>query len=78
MKTKVWLVRNRNGALMLFTKSKPHKDEDRGVWVNDTICIGVISEAIVIYFGITTGLDPKWEDTEPLEVRIRIERIMEK
>lgn len=67
---KMWLARNKSSRLVLY-REKPIKLEDKGVWVisdgdysSNTCDLGLWEEYL------PEGCDPKWEDSEPIEVKI--------
>ena len=60
---KAWIARDANGNVYLY-KRKPRK--------------GIIQWGSETHFPITElpeGINPQWEDEEPIEVELKIEKI---
>ena len=63
LKTKVWLTRDEDNAIWLHLGNKPLKVE--GKWINYDFELRLDEEEI-------NGLNPKWEDEEPIELEITL------
>lgn len=64
---KVYATRDRDGTLSLF-KEKPKKGERE--WLVWRICFIILDEG-----DLPEGVNPQWEDEEPIEVELKIEKI---
>ena len=68
MEMKAWLARDKNGKIFLYDQ-KPIKT--MGIWVYQWgVCFLPIEEK-----DLPKGVNPRWEDEEPQEVRLKIEKI---
>lgn len=69
---KAWITRDRNGILSIFN-AKPIRNKDLGYWHVGEIKIGYFC------WGLSPNdipnINPQWEDDEPIEVEIKIEKI---
>ena len=61
LKTKAWLTRDKDNSIWLHLRNKPFKAESK--WINENFELRVDEEEI-------NGLNPKWEDEEPIELEI--------
>ncbi len=67
---KMWLARDKSSRLVLY-REKPIKLEDKGVWViSDGYYSGNNFDLDLLEAYLPEGCDPKWEDSEPVEVKI--------
>lgn len=67
-KMKAWIARDKDGTLGIYKHSeKPRKWKDW--WVNG-VYLFHIKES-----DLPEDVDPRWEDEEPVEVEIKIEKI---
>lgn len=68
-----FLARDKDGTLFLYWGGKPHKEEDTGAWFCDSgHFIDVVNDSL---FTLSKDVNPKWEDTEPIEVELIIKAI---
>lgn len=71
----VWITRDEDGRLFIHFKEKPYKIIDRSTkyvsyWENSECKrISIQRE------DLPEGINPQWEDEEPIEVELTIERI---
>lgn len=63
LKTKLWLTRDKDNSIWLHLKNKPFKAESK--WINEGFAQCVDEEEV-------NGLNPKWEDEEPIELEITL------
>lgn len=63
LKTKVWLTRDKDNSIWLHLRNKPFKAESN--WINGSFAQRIAEEEI-------NGLNPKWEDEEPIELEITL------
>lgn len=68
---KAWIARDKDGTLCAYKYSgKPRKWRDW--WVNGISLFGIKES------DLPPNINPQWEDEEPIEVEIKIERIWKK
>lgn len=72
-KKTAWLARDKSGDLCLYWGKKPYKDEVTNAWQNGTNYIESVSEDSL--YNLSAGIDPQWEDIEPVEVELIINKI---
>lgn len=65
MRKKFYVTRDRDGGLWLWIGFKPHKNERDQCWTDEKGCKGDLT-----FLPKTMFPNVKWEDEEPLEVRI--------
>ena len=68
MKIKAWIVRDENDKVYLFYREKPVKT-DWDFWDDELANFIEISEE-----ELPEGVNPRWEDEEPIELDITITR----
>ena len=68
MKIKEWLTRDEDQRVFMFFGEKPIK-KDFGFWDNSTSDDKYIPES-----KLPEGINPRWEDEEPIELDITITR----
>ena len=72
MKIKAWLVRSEDNSVYMFYGEKPIKT-DWGFWDCSTADFIEIPEK-----RLPEGINPRWEDEEPIELDITITRAKDK
>jgi len=70
---KAWVARDKDGFLMIYNRC-PTKNNETGLWeikspLSPFYSMGFIENAL------PDGIDPKWEDEEPIEVELKIEKL---
>ena len=63
LKTKAWLARDKDNSTYLYLENKPFKAESE--WISRNFVLHVNEEEI-------NGLNPKWEEEEPIELEIAL------
>lgn len=63
-----WIVKHMDGEVEIF-QNKPFKVPAGGFWAGKYWYIYVPEEFLPI------GVDPQWEDEEPMEIEITIKRV---
>ena len=61
-----YVAKDAKGNISLFT-AKPTKDEKMQIWIGG-ICRKLTEQ------DLTEGLNPQWEDSEPIEIELKIKR----
>lgn len=64
---KAWIARNVDGEVLMHSR-KPHKIKGLGVW-------GVEDADIFPVYPLPEGINPQWEDDEPIKVEVTLKRI---
>lgn len=66
---KAWITRDKDDRVYFYYKNKPSKCIDSELWQNGGLFSLIPDE------DIPDGINPKWEDDEPIEVELKLEKI---
>lgn len=64
---KAWVTKDKDGDIFIYSE-KPEKEST--IWVNSGFCLPITESAL------GEDVNPKWEDDEPIEVKLKIERVL--
>lgn len=66
---KAWIARDKDGETFLHS-SKPEREYE--YWYSSSYCIPITKLPVT---ELPEGVNPQWEDEEPIEVELKIEKI---